>query len=127
MSGPSMQLRVEGLEEVMKKLQGISLKIRKALLADARNVSKQMEKWAKENAKWTDRTGLARANLKAHVSFDNTNTLLMALAHHMYYGVFLELCNAGKYAILEDAIQRYAPELIDDLHHIIAEVVNSYD
>lgn len=122
---PSLQLKIEGLEAVVKKLQGISPRIKKALLADARNVSKQMETWAKNNAPWTDRTGLARANLKAHVSFDNTDTLMMSLSHHMYYGVFLELCNAGKYAILESAINQYAPVLIDDLHHIIASVVNN--
>ncbi len=54
---------------------------------------------AKANAPWTDRTGNARRSLhsKSQVS---AMELVITLHHGVEYGIFLEVCNAGRFAIL---------------------------
>lgn len=79
----------------------------------------QMEKWAKENVVWTDRTAHARLFITSTVKWTNTNTLMVALSHQVDYGVYLELCNEGKYAILERAIQEFAPQFMEGWKKIV--------
>ena len=65
----------------------------------------------KEGAPWTDRSGNARAGLFAKASFyDNAFELL--LAHSVYYGIFLEVANSGKYAIILPTVQHMGDLLI---------------
>lgn len=71
--------------------------------------------------KWRDQTGDARKFLKAHVKWTNTNTLMVSLSHHVEYGIYLELANEGKYAILEEAIRKYAPQFMEGWKKIISE------
>lgn len=70
----------------------------------------QLESHAKANAPWTDRTGNARQSLFAVVDVQ-TNKVILYLSHGMEYGVFLELCNAGKYAIVMKTLETYYPQI----------------
>ena len=79
-----------------------------------------MEQWAKDNAPWTDRTGAARAGL--HVTVDKSGPLAqITLAHgdNVPYGVWLEIANGGKYAIIALAIDVWAPIIWRDMQRII--------
>ena len=64
-----------------------------------------MEVYAKQNARWTDRTGAARGG----ISFRNTwegDVLNISVLHTVDYGLWLEVRDfpiAGKLAILKDA------------------------
>ncbi|NHL37861.1 hypothetical protein FDE95_14885 [Clostridium botulinum] len=116
------KLEMHGLDEVMEKLKEFTPKLKAALALDAQNIAMNMEKWAKENVVWTDRTAHARLFLTATVRWTNTNTLMVALSHQVDYGVYLELCNEGKYAILERAIQEFAPKFIDGWKKIVDSV-----
>ncbi|CAM3004691.1 hypothetical protein HAHI6034_10885 [Hathewaya histolytica] len=104
------KIETKGIEEAIGNLKRFTSKLRAALFLDAQNIAANMERWAKANAKWIDRTSDARQFLKATVQWKNSNELMIAMSHHVDYGVYLELCNEGRYAILEQAIQEFAPE-----------------
>jgi hypothetical protein len=73
-------------------------------------VAPRIETDAKNEASWTDRTGHARAGLNVQVwQTDNGDVTVIQLAHGMYYGIFLEVRNQGRYAIIMPILQRYYP------------------
>jgi hypothetical protein len=57
----------------------------------------------KNNAPWTDRTGAARAGLHTTHNFE-PGVFELILAHSVYYGIYLEICNSGKYSIIDKTI-----------------------
>lgn len=115
------KIDMQGLDIVLKNLKNVTLRLKAALALDAQNIAVSMEAWAKNNAPWTDQTAHARLFLKSTVMWTNTNTLMVALSHNVEYGVFLELCNEGKYAILERAIQQFAPKFIEGWKKIVQD------
>mgnify|MGYP000925125239 CR=1 FL=1 len=115
------KIQMNGLDTVMKNLKEFTPKLKAALLLDAQVIAAEMEIWSKDNAAWTDQTTHARQFLKATVKWTNTNTLMVALSHGVDYGIYLELANEGKYAILERSIQEFAPKFIEDWKKIIQE------
>jgi len=90
---------------------------------------------ARQDARWEDRTGNARSGLffavdgfgletiTGEVTVENTetqdvtiesgdkDTLIITLAHTMFYGKFLELSNGGRYAIIMSTIEGNLPAL----------------
>jgi hypothetical protein len=58
-----------------------------------------MENYGKQNRPWQDRTGNARASI-AGVSKLDGDILSVTILIGVYYGIFLELANAGKYRII---------------------------
>lgn len=77
-----------------------------------------LEAHSKEHAPWTDRTGNARQTLFSVVAIQKDRVVLY-LSHGMEYGVFLELCNSGWYAIIMKTLQAQYPEIkkaMDDLY-----------
>jgi hypothetical protein len=59
----------------------------------------KIEAYAKTNAVWTDRTGNARQGLTAR-AFKDATSVVLVLWHQMFYGIFLEVSNGGRYAII---------------------------
>src|SRR5688500_10891929 len=59
----------------------------------------EAEAWMKANAPWQDRTGAARAGLTATVEGN-----AVTLAHGVDYGLWLEIANQGRFAIIAPAI-----------------------
>lgn len=78
----------------------------------------EIENWMKANALWTDRTGNARQTLNTQVIEDLTE-VVMELAHGMEYGFWLEVANAGRFAILTPAIDYWTPILLADVQALI--------
>lgn len=77
-------------------------------------------------APWTDRTANARAGL--HVTIDKTHAAdsgvwEMRFSHSMFYGVFLELKNGGRFQILMPTIRRTTPRLQQMVANVMAAVV----
>jgi hypothetical protein len=69
-----------------------------------------MQNYARSTARWQNHTGNARAGLNGGFVWDNKNAIVF-IAHSMSYGVFLELCNSGKYAILEETRDKFKSEV----------------
>jgi hypothetical protein len=80
----------------------------------------EIENWMKQNAPWTDRTGNARQTLHTEID-DVVNTMVkLTLAHGVNYGIFLELCNAGRYAIVNPALDHFAPKIWSDVQRMLS-------
>jgi len=79
----------------------------------------EMEAWAKQNAPWQDRTGAARAGLSARVEGDGGIGTIV-LSHGVDYGIWLEIANGGRYAIIAQAIDVFGAKLMDDLQSMLA-------
>lgn len=82
---------------------------------EAETVIKPMlTKYAKNNRPWTDRTGRARRGLHSKVVM-TASELSIQLHHKMYYGYYLEMRQAGKYAILRPTIDKHGELMLEML------------
>lgn len=86
----------------------------------ARYVAVQAESDMKLNAKWTDRTGNARAGLFAFSQMAAGDVVEIFLSHGtaVNYGRWLELGHGMRYAIIVPTLQKIVPELEEKLKTI---------
>ncbi len=119
-----MSIRIDSgsLETTLKGMENVKAKLFDALLVVSKSASKQMEAYAKQNAKWTDRTGNARQLLTGDADWLDSKTLEIALAHQVDYGVWLELAHQKKYAILDEAIKAKTPELMNAYKKLVGDI-----
>jgi hypothetical protein len=76
------------------------------------------ENTAKENAPWTDRTTQARKSIN-HKTEDFPGYVMGTLYIGVFYGVFLELSNQGKYRIIRPTMDRARTELRNNLKRMM--------
>src|SRR5690554_5534178 len=107
-----------GSDQVNRNLRELMERKKAAIRALAERTTGEMEAYAKPNAPWADRTGDARESLFGYVLSRET-TLLLRIAHGQEYGKWLELCNQGKYAILEPTTKRFAPMFFEDVRKLV--------
>ena len=81
-------------------------------------VAKKLEASAKSNRPWTDRTGRARQSLNSGSELVG-NKVRVSLAHGVDYGIWLELCNEGKYSIIMPTINKEGPAVMEGLKKIL--------
>lgn len=78
--------------------------------------------WLKQNAPWTDRTSAARTGLVTiPMSMGNSHELLMA--YSVYYGIWLEVANSGRYAVITPAMRIVGNKVMGDMQMLIDGVV----
>lgn len=94
-------VKIDG-SEVKKNLDLTNQKVRRALSKMGNVIAQQMQTNAQTNAPWTDRTGAARSGLKGESKFTG-DELDISIKHTVDYGVYLELCHAQRFAILQSA------------------------
>lgn len=82
----------------------------------------EIETWMKQNAPWTDRTGNARQALYTFVE-QMQEAVVVNLSHGqgIYYGLFLETRNAGRFSILAPAIDYWGPIIMQDLVALLGQ------
>ena len=68
------------------------------------NAAARMEGEAKRNARWTDRTGLARQTITGYSGWQGKK-LRMGISGNMEYSAYLELGHEGRFAILWATVQ----------------------
>ena len=90
------------------------LALKRGLASKTTDFAKRVEQYAKDNAKWDDRTGDARSGLTA-LGQQRLSTYTITLFHTVDYGIWLEVRWAGKYAIILPTIQAMGPELMREL------------
>ena len=64
----------------------------------------KLRDFAQENRRWTDRTGQARQRLHGYVGTISKGYRII-LAHGVDYGIWLELANEKRFAIIPQAIE----------------------
>lgn len=99
-------------------LAQLKLKTAQAVAMFVQTQAIKLEGDAKEQAKWTDRTGAARQRLKGTVEKVSTGYRIK-LAHGVDYGLWLELGAEKKYAIVEPIIRINSPYVIQDLENLL--------
>ncbi len=109
-----MPLKIAGLAELKINHEVFSQRIQ----ASAKDVMEYMmtycEGKAKHNAPWTDRTGNARNSITGTILEDDLKNgrVVGALYIGMDYGLYLELSNQGKYAIIGPTLIQERPMLL---------------
>jgi hypothetical protein len=88
-----------------------------AVVAVAERNGQKAQDYARQNAPWIDRTSNARQGLFSQVE-QQGDTVYIHLAHSVDYGKWLELANAGKYAIIMQSLREIIPDLREDLEVI---------
>jgi hypothetical protein len=81
----------------------------------------RVESHAKTNAPWTDQTGNARQGLRAE-AFRESDNMGIVLYHQVPYGIWLELANGGKYAIIDETIGVMGPQVMASLERILEQI-----
>lgn len=102
---------------IAKALIEKEVKTKAALALYGDSVAKEMESYAKSHRPWQDRSGDARNRLNG-TSKNLENTVRCEISHGVEYGVYLEMCNEKKYAILKPTIDAVGPKAIKGLEKI---------
>lgn len=112
---PVNKSRVVWIQPPSKMAQALDRygdRVQIAIVAVAEFIGQQMANEAKRNARWIDRTGNARSGLFYQVVNEAAEKVVIVyLAHTVFYGVFLELAHAERYAIIWPTIEKHLPEL----------------
>ena len=98
-------------KQLLKRLENAETKSQIAIKMFAQEGAKKFENYAKINRPWTDRTGHARQRLVGWVE-TFSDKVRIHIGHGVDYGVYLELCNEKRYAILQPTINACSKEVI---------------
>lgn len=108
-----MAIRIDYASSTLNKnLLEMSTKIGAAVLMLASTEASRLESKMKINRPWTDRTGMAKATLRAFVSQPSKDKIRITLAHGVDYGIWLELAHGKNWAIVAPTINQEGPEVI---------------
>jgi len=77
----------------------------------------------KLNAPWTDRTANARAGLHT-VPYVAEKHKTITFAHTMSYGIWLEVCNNGKYEIIMPSVLHSGKAIMKSLNNTLGNMPN---
>lgn len=113
-----------GTEKLSKNFKDLDDKIRRVITGEFLYHADKAVEYAKLNAPWTDDTGNARAGLNADVNVrqPSKDHWELILAHGVYYGIYLEVCNSGKYAIIMPTINYIGPLLLRRMEHALDRI-----
>ena len=100
------------LDDIKKHLENAETKSQLAVRMYAQEGAKKFENYAKQNRRWTDRTGHARQRLTGWVEV-LANKVRINIGHGVDYGVYLELCNERRYEILQPTINACSKEVLN--------------
>lgn len=105
-----------------KNMDKMSLKLGAVVLMYAATKAVKIESSMKQNRPWTDRTGMAKVLLSAKVSQPSSDVVRTTLSHGVDYGIWLELANEKKYAIIAPTIRDEGPRMVADLNDIMSKL-----
>lgn len=96
-------------------------RVLQAVAAVAQYAATAMQNDAKNSAAWTDRTGNARTGLFGTSEADFAAKVVTIYLSHgavIDYGVYLELANSGRYAVVMRTMQAHYEPLMAQLREI---------
>lgn len=88
-------------------LAGASTEVYKQAEELMLKVAENSLEYARANAPWEDRTGDARAGLNVSVDSDG-DSIIMQLFHTVDYGLWLEVIQSGRFAIIMPTLQDFS-------------------
>lgn len=105
-----------------KNLDKMSMKLGAMVLMYSSTKASEIESKMKINRPWTDRTNMAKVNLRARVSQPNDHTVRITLSHGVEYGIWLELANEKNYAIIAPTVNEEGPKIVEDLNNLMSKL-----
>lgn len=116
-----MSIEWDGTDEQMiAALERYEADVQKTVRAVADYFAPIIEREARVNAVWTDRTGNARAGLHSEVEDLAQQTVALWLSHGVNYGLWLEVIGAGKWAIIAPTLEAHYGQIEEMLRGIFA-------
>ena len=107
----SLQVRADDLEEAVNVAVGKTVDY-----AAPEGVA-----YMKESAPWTDRTTNARNGLhEATTHVGNVHSIIFS--HTVYYGIWLEIANSGKYQIIMPTVRRQGHLIMERLDGLFGKL-----
>jgi hypothetical protein len=94
-------------KQIAANVEGWKDQIEAAGLELMEELASEAETEMKQDAPWTDQTGDARRGLSGSASQAQSGSVRLSLSHGVPYGKWLELANAGRYAIVTPTYQKY--------------------
>lgn len=104
-----------GFDAVLKNMKKATLEMEEDAYAVAQTVAPLMEAYAKQNRKWTDRTGHARQGLEGTSHYIPKLFVGCRIYHKVDYAEYLERIAGGKYAILEPTRDVFSGMFFDEI------------
>lgn len=105
-----------------QNLDKLSVKMGAMLLMYSSTKASKIQAEMQKNRPWRDRTGMAKATLRAVVSQPNEKTIRITLSHGVSYGIWLELAHQKQYAIIGPTIQQESPKIVTELQGIMNQI-----
>lgn len=107
-------------ENMVKAIEQYGQRTLIAVRAVADYMAQVIQDAMRTDASWEDRTGNARSGLFSQVdqAASDLITIYMSHGHTVNYGLWLEVANGGKYAIIMPTLEKHLPQLkqmLDDL------------
>lgn len=78
----------------------------------ALEMAQEILDYAQANAPWEDRTGDARRLLDVDVS-DEGDAVIIQLYHQVDYGLWLEVIQSGRFAIIMPTLERFSGQAVE--------------
>jgi hypothetical protein len=97
------------VKQVVGKVQELRSKFDVAVSIFADSSAQKFEAFAKDNRKWTDRSGAARQRLKGS-AYRIDHGYRIEIAHGVFYGIYLEGTNNPKWSRGPQQIESLATE-----------------
>lgn len=88
--------------------------------------ARDIEGYAKDNAPWEDRTGDARAGLSTKVENDD-GLITLTLFHTVDYGLWLEVIQSGRFAIIMPTLEAMGPKAMADATDKVSNAREGHD
>lgn len=103
---------------ILSSIQSMDSKAGAAIMKYAEAGASKLEAYAKSNARWQNRTGDARRRLRGDV-LSSGSIYKIRLAHGVDYGIWLELANERRYAIIEESIDAEGPGILKGFDRLV--------
>lgn len=102
------------MTQLKNSLAALPDRVQKAVVGYGGTVAADMERKAKENRPWNDRTGQARQRLSGRCATIPTGVRI-SLSHGVNYGIYLEFAHEKRFAIIYPTLRKNAPEAMSGL------------
>lgn len=120
-SGPHISFVYE-TENTLRSLTVLDDRLDRAVAGVVKWRSHAAVSWMKQNAPWTDRTGNARATLRAETEHIPKVAHIIHVFGMMPYQIWLEIRQGGQYAIIIPTLRDQGPKLMATLEKLFSRM-----
>ena len=110
-------------EDISKRLASAPEHVRSAASSILQTEAQYLEEYMKLNRPWTDRTGNAKAGLRAEVEGLGADQVSIVLSHSVYYGVYLEYAMEQRFAIINPTIRSQGHRVVQAFEGTIGRLL----